>query len=164
LEEFVVEQLRTVGTDPALLDATLSADRADRAERRPEIEAKVRRLTAQRGKAESERRNLVDAIAGGTGDAPHALIDRVAELDRSIEDVEKEAAQARSELAALELGTINADELRSALADLEPIWVELFPRERARVLALLLERVEFHGTAGDVVLAFRPGAPRGVTR
>ena len=153
-----------MGTDPALLDATLAADRADRAERRPEIEAKIRRLTAQRTRAESERGRLVDAIAGGDGDAPHALIDRVAELDRSVDDIGREAEQGRSELAALELGMINADDLRAALADLEPIWDELFPRERSRVLALLLERVEFHGTEGDVVLAFRPGAPRGVTQ
>jgi site-specific DNA recombinase len=49
--------------------------------------------------------------------------------------------------------------LGAALADLEPIWEELFPAERARILALLLERVEFDGAGGEVAITFRPGGP-----
>ena len=38
------------------------------------------------------------------------------------------------------------------------------PAERKRVLTLLLERVEFDATEGEVAITFRPGAPRGLTR
>ena len=34
---------------------------------------------------------------------------------------------------------------------------ELFPKERARILALLLERVEFDANKGEVAITFRPG-------
>ena len=55
---------------------------------------------------------------------------------------------------------VNADELRDALADLEPVWAELFPKEQARVLDLLIERVVFDAEAGEVAITFRPDGPR----
>ncbi len=55
------------------------------------------------------------------------------------------------------------EELRRALAELEPIWSELFPAERARVLALLIDRVDLNATTGDVEITFREGAPEVLT-
>ncbi len=40
-------------------------------------------------------------------------------------------------------GLIEAD-VREALQSLDPLWDELFPTEHARVLQLLIERVEVH--------------------
>ena len=57
---------------------------------------------------------------------------------------------------------IDVDDLREALEQLEPIWAELFPAERARLLDLLLERIEFNGPAGEVAITFRPGGPQAV--
>ena len=37
------------------------------------------------------------------------------------------------------------------------MWSELFPAERARVLALLLERVEYDAQKGEVAITFRAG-------
>ena len=163
LEAFVVEQLRTVGRDPKLLEATLEADRRNRETRRPELEAEVRRLATQKGRLEGERKNVVDAVAAGNGTASHVLIERIAELDQEIDVVASGLGDAHGELAGLKLGVLDADELRQALEDLEPIWTELFPKERARILALLLEQVEFDAAEGEVAITFRPGAPRGIT-
>ncbi len=55
------------------------------------------------------------------------------------------------------------EELRQALAELDPIWAELFPAERARVLALLIDRVDLNATTGDVEITFREGAPEVLT-
>jgi len=156
LEAFVVERVRSVGRDPRVLEATLAADRADREARRPELEAEVRRLSHERGRLETERRNVVEAIGrGGTG-----LVTRLAELDAEIADVDQRAVNGRRELAALDLGAVDPEGLRRALEDLEPVWAELFPKERARVLALLLERVVFDPESGEVAITFRPGGPR----
>ena len=159
LEAFVVERVRQVGRDPRVLEATLAADRENREARRPEFEAEVRRLTHERGRLESERGNVVEAIGrGGTG-----LVTRLAELDAEIAGVDQRAVNARRELAALDLGVVDPEDLRRALEDLEPVWAELFPKERARVLALLLERVEFDPESGEVEITFRPGGPRLLT-
>jgi hypothetical protein len=45
------------------------------------------------------------------------------------------------------------DEVREALAALDPLWAELFPAEQARIIQLLIERVEI-GTDG-LKLRFR---------
>ena len=34
------------------------------------------------------------------------------------------------------------DEVRKALAELDPLWKELFPAEQARIVQLLIERVD----------------------
>jgi site-specific DNA recombinase len=39
-------------------------------------------------------------------------------------------------------GTIGGGEVRVALAELDPLWDELFPAEQARVVQLLVERVD----------------------
>lgn len=88
-EQFVVERIRDMGRDPAVLDATLAADKRLR-----------------KGKRE---------------------------------------------------------DLRRALAELDPIWAELFPAERARVLALLIDRVDLNASSGDVEITFREGAPAALT-
>jgi site-specific DNA recombinase len=156
LEEFVVERIRGVGRDPAVLEATLAADRADRERRRPELQADVRKLAHERGRLESERENIIEAIAsGGTG-----LVTRLAELDADIAEVDQRAGETRRDLVALDRGLVDPEDLRRALADLEPVWAELFPKERARVLALLLERVVFDPESGEVAITFRTGGPR----
>ena len=49
--------------------------------------------------------------------------------------------------------TISESEVREALQDMDPIWDELFPYEQARVLQLLVERVEVH--PGGLEIKFR---------
>ena len=62
----------------------------------------------------------------------------------------------RGELRALELGAIDPGDLQTAIADLVKMWPELFPRERARVLALLIEELRFDAPRGEVEIIFRP--------
>ena len=41
-----------------------------------------------------------------------------------------------------ECQSLAEDEVREAMAALDPLWSELFPAEQARVLQLLIERVD----------------------
>lgn len=156
LEAFVVERVRQVGRDPSVLKAALAADRADREARRPELEAEVRRLTAERARAQEERTNVVDAIGKGAS----SLVGRLAELDGRLAESDRRLQEAKRELVALDLGVLNPAELQSALEQFDPLWAELIPKERARVLALLLERIVFEPESGEVEITFRPGGPR----
>lgn len=47
-------------------------------------------------------------------------------------------------------GGLTEAEVREALRDLDPLWDELFPAEQARVLQLLVERVEVHPDGLDL--------------
>lgn len=55
--------------------------------------------------------------------------------------------------AAKKLGReVTEREVRSALAEFEELWDELFPAEQARILELLVERVDVHPDRVDVTL------------
>ena len=163
LEAFVVERLREVGRHPEVLLAALDADAKDCEARRPELVGEVRRLGAERARLASERENIVDAVAQGSS-ASVVLLPRLDEADRELTDVAQRESEAQRELAALETGDIDQDELTAALEDFEVVWAELFPKERARLLTLLLARVEFDAQAGDVAITFRRGGPQGMER
>jgi len=49
-------------------------------------------------------------------------------------------------------------DLRQALGRFDPVWEELAPREQARLVRLLVERVGYDGREGKVTVTFRsPG-------
>lgn len=161
LDAFVIDQVRTIGRDPELLDAALRADRADREERKPELVAEVRRHQVERARLQRERQRLLDAVAEGGAAAP-ILSTRLVEIDQELAVASEREQVARGELLSLDGDVANRDELRADLENLEPIWDELFPAERSRLLSLLLKEVVFHGQDGEAEVVFREDGPRAI--
>jgi hypothetical protein len=64
--------------------------------------------------------------------------------------------------ARAEQNDITEDEAREALLQLDPLWDELFPAEQARIVQLLVERVDvrMHG----VEVRLRPNGLGGLVR
>jgi hypothetical protein len=83
-----------------------------------------------------------------------AVVDQLRHLIRSPELI---AATAR-EAASVD-GTIVEEEVRQAIVDFDLLWNELFPAEQARVVKLLVERIDVR--LDGVSLRLRPG---GLTR
>jgi site-specific DNA recombinase len=59
-------------------------------------------------------------------------------------------------MARLLATDIEEEEVASALEEFDAVWAALTPREQARVLALLIERVDHDGAAGAVEITFHP--------
>jgi hypothetical protein len=78
-------------------------------------------------------------------------------------EIDQLVADARRDLAALDSGALDPDYLARVLEEFEPVWTQLSTPEKARVLALLLERVTFEPESGEVEIRFRPGGPRLLT-
>ena len=78
------------------------------------------------------------------------------ELQDILHKKETRLQEIRTELAALKNTTVNEADLRKALGLFTPVWNELFPAERRRVLYLLIERVDYDADKGTVALTFRP--------
>ena len=158
LEAFVIEKIKDIGKDPKLGTETIKAARKLLEARKPEILAELRRHEKDREKLDRERRHLVDAV--GEGKASPAILQRLGEQDLAAQSLEEQVAKLKDELAAIESKVIDEDELRAALGSFTPIWEELFPAERARILQLLIERVTYDAKAGEVEIVFRPGGVR----
>jgi hypothetical protein len=66
-----------------------------------------------------------------------AIIDQVRALVRTPEIIVRTWKEARRHD-----GGITEDEVRKALAEFDALWDELFPAEQARLIQLLVERIE----------------------
>jgi hypothetical protein len=76
-----------------------------------------------------------------------AVVDQVRALLRQPEIVVGTWLAARAEIPDL-----TEDETRNALMQLDPLWEELFPAEQARIIRLLVERVEIGPVGADIRL------------
>lgn len=159
LEEFVVEKVRAIGRDPSLVKATADAARAEHAVRRNELEAEVRQQDLERRRVRAERTNLVNAVAAG-GAGTNTLMARVGELDEQLGKIDVRVQNIQREIASVE--PVDDGSLQAALAEFDGVWNELFPREKAELLALLIERITFASTTGALKITFRTTGLKGL--
>lgn len=47
-------------------------------------------------------------------------------------------------------------EVANTLGDFDQLWEVLSPKERARVVQLIVERISYDGTAGKLSITYRP--------
>lgn len=76
------------------------------------------------------------------GDIERAVMDQLRVIFR-----QPEIIAGTCKAAHKEVGNVTEADARTALTELDPLWDELFPAEQARILQLLVERVEV-GTEG----------------
>ena len=70
--------------------------------------------------------------------------------------VERRVTEARERAIAAAWDALDESDLAAALSLFDPVWDALFPREQARILRLLVERVGYDGGAGTLAITFRP--------
>ncbi len=159
IEKFVVDQVRGIGRDPALLAETLSGARAGAKARIEELEAEKSGLERDLKRHNAQMRELAGEIGSG-----NATTDRMADLLDRIRRGEQRLAQVRDELTGLERGMIDENEAAKALTAFDPVWETLTLREQARVLNLLIQRVDYDGDKGTVSVTFHPAGIETLSR
>ena len=154
IEDVVTGRIRGIGTDPSVLLATITAAKQARTAEAPELIAEGRRIANERTKLTGERKNLLDALQDG-GVAANAIAGRLAEVDEQIVTLEARHAEVTTQLATNENDTVDETALKEALEQFTTVWDEMLPKERARVLRLLIEEVRYDGQAGELEILFR---------
>jgi site-specific DNA recombinase len=159
LEAFVVEKIQSIGKEPRLVAETIKAAKRALQARKPELEAEIGRLREEERRLEGERENIIAAIRQG-GTSTITLTAELAKTDEALAEAVGKVDALRGEIEALESQVIDESDLREALARFEPVWGELFPAERARILQLLIEAVSYDARAEEMTIRFRPGGVR----
>jgi site-specific DNA recombinase len=150
LERFVVDQLRHVAQDPGLLADTVRE--VQRQSRRTVADLETERGALERDVARHTaalRKRLAASGTAGNG----------AETDRLRDDIrklEQQATEVRERIVALTRDVVDQREVENALALFDPVWDTLSPREQARVIQLLVERVDYDGSRNTIAITFRP--------
>jgi site-specific DNA recombinase len=149
IERFVVEQIKCIGNDPALLKETL-------AEARAQASTRVAELQAERRGLERELRRWSAEILKLSGDASAPAISRLADLQERMRDAERRVTEIDERIIALGREMVEEREVARALSVFDPVWDSLTPREQARIVQLLVERVDYDGAGGKVSITFHP--------
>ena len=107
-------------------------------------------------RSHAEGRKLVADTASSSGSAATQLGD----LNERIRIAEQRLTEIREDSLALSRQMVSTQEVTDALAAFDPVWETLTPKEQARIVHLLVERVEYDGERGKVTMTFRPSGLR----
>ncbi|MCK6481664.1 MAG: recombinase family protein [Planctomycetes bacterium] len=156
VERFVIDRIRAIGRDRDLLDATLAAARE-------EMKAAVGRIEEERA-AEERRLATLRAEARRLMKAGDGSSARLADLHDQVRAAEQGLTALRERAIAAEKERVDEEDLERALSLFDPVWDALFPKEQARILRLLVERVAYDGGAGSIAVTFRPNGIQALAR
>ena len=152
IEGLVVERVRTVGRDRALLQEVLAQARTQGEAKAAGLEAERRGLERDLSGWHGEVRKLSGQLRPGEDNGP--LVARLADLQERIGAVEERAQRVRDLIRESQRQLVDEGEAASALAAFDPVWGALTPPEQGRVLGLLVAGVDYDGAAGKVTIRF----------
>jgi site-specific DNA recombinase len=152
MERFVINEIRGLGRDPALLAEALKQARLRQ-------EREVAALEAERGGLERElgRYGAEEDRLAGKASPDAQTAQRLACLQEKKGVLERRATEVREQLTTLKGEMVEANEFLEAFSRFDPVWEALSPREQARVVQLLVRRVDYDGPQGKVAITFHPG-------
>ena len=154
LEQLVIEQIQRLGRDPLVLEQLVTQLRQQDETRVAEWENE--RVTLERDllRGQSEVRKLLAEV--GSGQSSGAAVTRLAELQARLAQIEQRLARLRGQMEALQQERLDEAAAREALSGLLPAWETMTPDEQARLVRLLVSRVDYDGQQGKVSITFQP--------
>ena len=157
IETAVVDYIRGLGSSTEVLSKTASEVRAQSQKRLAEIETERRAHERELKRLDARLRALVAELPTSSTDQ-RLLTDQMADLQDQIRSLEQRMTAIREETVAIQKETLDEGDLEKALTAFDPIWESLAPREQARIIKTLVERVAYDGRDGKVTVTFRsPG-------
>ncbi|HMN39505.1 MAG TPA: recombinase family protein [Phycisphaerales bacterium] len=157
MERLVVEQIRAIGRDPAILDATLR-------HARKQAEESIGALQRERAALERELRRHCGEVRTLSVEASSngVAASRLGDLNERIRVGEQQMTEMRERIVGMSRDIVTESEVAAAMTAFDPVWDTLTPKEQARVVRLLVKRVEYNGTTRTVSLTFHPEGLRGL--
>ena len=158
IEALVVEQVMEVGRDPALVHSVLERARQQGQEQTAELEAEGHALEHDLARWQGELHLLSGQLRPGEDNG--SLVARLAELQERVALVVGRVQKVRAQIREVHDGLLDEGQAATALALFDPVWQGLSPGEQARVLGLLVQRVDYDGARGTVSITFHPAGIR----
>jgi site-specific DNA recombinase len=155
IEALVVQQVQEAGRDPALLRGALEQARQQAEGQAAQLETEGRALEHDLGRWQGELRLLSGQLRPGADNGP--LVARLAELQERVALIAGRVQKVREQVRAAYDGLLDEGQAAAALALFDGLWHELPPGEQARVLGLLVQRVDYDGARGRLAITFHPG-------
>jgi site-specific DNA recombinase len=155
IERFVVEQIKCIGEDQGLIAAALLHAKSQGKKRVAELQVEHDTLTRDLRRYDEQMRKLVAELPKNMDDETSATT-VMADLQERIRTGERRLTEIREETLTINRRMVNEEERTSALATFDRVWETLSPGEQARILHLLIERIDYDGGKESVAITFRP--------
>jgi len=155
IEKFVIDRIRCIGRDDALLTETLGRARAQGEERIARLKNEQGKLQRQMSRDSLEISQAMDRVARGGQDERDAM-SRLALLQDRMASAEKRSTNIREEMITVGRDLVDERDVVGALSLFDPAWEGLSHHEQARIVHLLVERVAYDGVNGKISWTFRP--------
>jgi site-specific DNA recombinase len=149
IEQVVIDQIKCVGRDPAVLREVLAEANRQNDTRLAELDAEQRELERDLKNWHADLRRV-----SGEPTRNGATTARLADLQERIGQTERRIAAVGDEVAIIRNQALDPDDVAAALAWFTPVWDALTPQEQARVVGLLVARVDFDGSKGKLKIGF----------
>lgn len=153
IEQAVIDQFRELAASPVLREEVLKQAVDAATATSDALKRERQQLARQIATHHAAIRRL--AIAANT--TPEAT-SGIAELHDRITATEERVAELDAEIRASETERLNQADVDAAFMDFDGLWNTLSPREQARSLALVIQRVEFDADDGSISIEFHPAA------
>jgi len=154
IERFVVERIKCIGRDPGVLAETIRQAQEQNKRDLAALGEEQRILDKDMAKRSAEVRRLA-ASANTAADAG-----QLGRIKEQIATLEKRATEVRERIIAVSRERVDQREVEAAMSVFDPVWETLTPREQARIIHLLVERVDYDGKRGKVSVTYRPAGIR----
>jgi len=154
IENAVVEHIRGIGKNEKIIAATTTKVREQSEKRISQLESERRGHEKDLKQLHAKVRRLLGDPSGVMPNGRSAT-DHLADLQDQICTIEQRMTTIREEIIVLQREVVNEEDMARALSSFDPIWDSLAPREQARIVKLLVERVGFDGRDGKVTVTFR---------
>ena len=149
----MVQQIRRIGQDPVLREATLTELGRQTAEQQQTLERELRLVEKDLFRWGAEIRDL--AVQAGCLEPGSPGLARLADLQERVRLGQQRHRDLTEQQQTLSKAEVSQEELSAALAQFDPVWDQLTLREQTRVIGLLIETVEYDGEHEKVLIRFR---------
>ena len=155
IEKFVIDRIRSTGNDSDLITETLNQARINIQEGTEKLESELRIVKRDLKRHAKEVHRLVSDTPQGF-DGQRLTTTRLADLEDKIRLARQYAGSLQEKIAKKKNERVDERELTTAIEGFDPIWESLSPRERTRLIHLIVERVGYDGGEGNLNITFRP--------
>lgn len=141
IERFIVDQIRTMGSDDDLCTEVIAAVRGKIDETMESLDADRQTLVAEINRDYKQIEACDDPVA----------LSRIGSNEKRLRDLDIEIERLQSAIPT-------SDEIEQVLVEFDSLWETLPTREQVKLIALLIERIDYDGSTSDIAIHFHPTA------
>lgn len=154
IEKHVIDQIRAIGLNPTLIAETVRQTQSGVQITLTELDSERRLIEQDLATQDTEMRRLAISTLAPTPDS--SSVKRLADLQEHIRLGEQRLTEIREETIRLRASQIEEDEVAASLREFDPLWTTFSPREKGRILQLVIDHIDYDGAEGTVAITFRP--------